>query len=378
MSLLSHESDSVPSRFADGIEFEETFPERAADPADAPAPAAQPPRLTVVRPEPEPEPAPVPPAMLVERQEMQAGANADALYEEQLERRLREAEELVTRTIERMRLDEEHRLIEWVRGRREEEERRIAAWAEERRAALERSLQQRASSEDGLARRIEDMLVEWEGRFEQRLEQRRLDDERMAERRRITDEERLRAWRGELEQALADRFAQRRFTDRAPLPNRNGELRSSVRDAIATATSARDVGRVLRDVLAEIARTSAFAVALHHTERDEVAYRYRVAADDELGALLRRDTLDDGPDSAAAHMDGWARAHRVLRVGARNATVHTAQLAVRDGEGTIGVVTLQIEGDGIVDALLARVADVVALAAPRLAALRASGSFRGV
>ena len=358
MSLLSNESDSVtPSSFADGIEFEETFPDEPAPQLAAPAPslaapAPATPRLSVVRAEPEGEQQP----------EAPAADASEAMYQEQLERRLREAEEVVTRTIEQMRIDEERRLVEWVRERREEEERRLAA---------------RASTEDGLARRIEDMLTEWQARFEQRLEQRRADEERVAERRRASDEERLRAWRAELEQALSERFSERLSTERAPLPDRNGELPSTVRDAIARAPSARDVGRILRDVLSEIAHTAAFAVALHHTERDDVAYRYRVASDDELGALLRRDTLDDGPESAAAHMDGWVRAHRAMRVGARNTTVHTAQLAVRDGEATIGVVTVQTEASAIPDALLARVGDLIALAAPRLGELRAAGSFRG-
>lgn len=354
---LSNESDSAtPPGFADGIEFEETFPDEPAaqvappPPAAAPAPAA-PPRLVVVRPEPEPEPSAEP---------APAADPVEAIYQEQLERRLREAEELVTRTIETMRLEEERRLAEWVRERREEEERR---------------LQQRASTEDGIVRRIEDMLVEWQGRFEQRLEQRRLDDERLAERRRVTDEERLRAWRAELEQALSEGLTQKRPADRAPSPGPS-ELRPSVRDAIATATSARDVGRILRDVLSEIARTAAFAVALHHTERDDVAYRYRVASDDELGALLRRDPLDDGPESAAAHMDGWLRAHHAVRVGARSTTIHTAQLAIRDADTTIGVVTVQTEASAVPDALLARMAELIALVAPRLGELRAAGSFR--
>ncbi|HEY6957927.1 MAG TPA: hypothetical protein VI814_03805 [Candidatus Limnocylindria bacterium] len=355
MSLLSKESDAVlPAGFSDGVEFEETFPEEPAAPAVAPAPVA-PPRLTLVRPAPEPE-------AQLEPTTAPVGDASEALYEEQLERRLRDAEELVTRTIETMRLEEERRLAEWVRERREEEERRLAA---------------RATTEDGLARRIEDMLTEWQARFEQRLEQRRLDDERMAERRRASDEERLRAWRTELERALSVRFADPRSADRAPLPDRNGELRTSVRDAISSATSARDVGRILRDVLSEITHTSAFAVALHHTERDDVAYRYRVASEDELGSLLRRDVLDDGPEGAAAHMDGWVRAHRAVRVGARNTTVHTAQLAIRDGEATVGVLTIQTEASAVPDALLSRVSDLVALAARRLADLRASGTFRG-
>lgn len=380
MGLLSNESVSLPtSGVAAGIEFEETFPDPAPAEAEAnvavsaspvttptphdPAPPAREaaPRLTVVRSEPEPDPG-----------------VSEAVYQDQLERRLREAETLVKQTIERMRLEEEQRLAEWVQQRRAEEEQRLAKWLEERRSAVERTMEQRKTSEDKLAGRIEDLLVEWQGRFEQRLEQRRIDDERVAERRRMSDEERLRAWRAELEQALTDRFSQRRFTDRAPLPDRNGELRSPVRDAIAMATSARDLGRILRDTLAELARTSAFALSVHHTQRDEVAYRYRVASDDDLGSLLRREPLDDGPTSAVSHMDGWVRAHRAVRVGMRNATVHTAQCAVRTDDRTIGVVTLHSEGVAIADAVLSRVTDLIDAAAPRLAELRAAGSYRGV
>lgn len=373
MGLLSNESVSLPaSGVADGIEFEETFPDpgaaEAAAPGSAAAQVASPvversaPRLTVVRAEPEPEPA------------HDAG---EAVYQDQLERRLREAETLVKQTIERMRLEEEQRLADWIAQRRAEEEQRLARWVEERRTAVERSMEQRKTGEDKLAGRIEDMLVEWQGRFEQRLEQRRIDDERMAERRRQSDEERLRAWRAELEQALTERFAQRRFTERASLPDRNGELRSPVRDAIASASSARDVGRILRDMLAELARTSAFALSLHHAQRDEVAYRYRVASDDELGALLRRDALDDGPASAVAHTDGWIRAQRPVRVGTRNVAVHTAQCAVRADGRAIGVLTLQSE-EPIADSLLARVGDLVSAASARLAELRGAGSYRGV
>ena len=366
------------SGFADGVEFEETFPEplavdaSPASAASAPAPAAAP----VATPAPQVAPraaAPHAPRLTVvpnaARQE-----TSEALFEEQLDRRLREAEAMVKETIERMRIDEEQRLTDWVQERRAEEERRLAKWADERRAAVDRSMEQRTTHADDLSERIQSMLIEWQDRFEHRLEQRRIDEERLGERRRISDEERLRGWRAELERALSARFSQ---ADRAPLPDRSGEVRATLRDAVASATNARDVGRILRDVLSELAHTAAFALALHHAGRDEVAYRYRVAADDELGTLLRRDALDDAPESAVAHMDGWARAHRTVRVGARNATVHTAQLALRVADTTVGVLTLQSEGEAIADNVLSRVTDLAALAAPRLAELRDHGSFRG-
>jgi hypothetical protein len=366
---LSNDSVNMPSSsFADGIEFEETFPEsaetvtpepmpapvRAAAPAPARVQSPAPPRLTVVRNEPDAEPI-------------------GSVFQDQLDRRLREAEALVKQTIASVRLEEEKRIAEWVRTRRDEEERRLGKWADERRASVERSIDQRSTTADNVVQRIEEMLFDWQQRFEERLDQRRMDDERLAERQRLSDEERLHAWRSELESALTQRVAR---TDRAAKPVRDLD-RNPVRDAIATAASVRDIGRILRDVLAEMAHTAAFALSLHHGGRNEVAYRYRVATDDEVGTLLRRDALDDGPESAAAHMDGWVRAHRPVRAGARNATVHTAQLAMRVNESTVGVITLQSEGEPIADSVLRRMAELAVMAAPRLIELRDTGAFRG-
>lgn len=307
------------SSFADGVEFEETFPEVLAA----------------------------------------AGSSA-------------------TETIDRMRDEEARHLAEWAQDRRAEEERRLAQWVTERRTAVERSLEDRSAHADGLAERLQRMLVEWQDRFEQRLAEHQFEVQRLAEQRRIGDEERMQQWRAELEQALTERFAQRQAAERAPLPHRNGELRLSLRDRIEAATSARDVSRVVREVLAELARTSAFALSVHHADRDEVAYRYRVASDDDLGALLRSDTLDDGPQSAAAHTDGWTRGQVTMRVGSRNVTLHTAQLAIRAGDTTFGVLTLRTEKDAIADSILAKARDLVVLCAPHLAALRDNGSFRSV
>jgi hypothetical protein len=367
---LSNDSVNLPSSgFADGIEFEETFPESteatAPEPMPAPvhagAPASAPARVQ----------SPAPPRLTVVRNEPDAQAT-ESVFRDQLDRRLREAEALVKQTIESVRLEEEKRIAEWVRTRRDEEERRLAKWSDERRASVERSIDQRTTTSDGVVQRIEEMLFDGQQRFEERLDKRRMDDERLAERQRLSDEERLQAWRGELESALTQRFAR---TERDAKPARDLD-RNPVRDALETAASARDIGRILRDVLAEMAHTAAFALALHHVGRD-VAYRYRVATDDEVGTLLRGDSLDDGPQSAAAHMDGWVRAHRPFRASARDATVHTAQLALRVNETTVGVVTLQSEGEPIGDNVLRRVAELAVMAAPRLIELRDSGSFRG-
>ena len=150
-----------------------------------------------------------------------------------------------------------------------------------------------------------------------------------------------------------------------------------VHQSIAGAASARDVGRIMRDVLTELATTCSFALSLHHRERNEVAYRYRVASEDELGAFLRRETLDDGPDSTVARMDGWVRSHRPVRIGTRDTVVHTAQCPVRLDDATIGVLTLQSEGESLAESVLATVAELLAVAAPRLAELRETSAFRG-
>ena len=321
------------SNFADGIEFEETFPEA-----------------------------------LLQAPAIETARGASVAH----------TEPSAKHTLERMRTKEEEHLAEWVQDRRAEEERRLAEWVTERRTAVERSVQERTAQTDGLAERLQRMLVEWQDRFEQRFAEHQFEVQRLAEQRRISDEERMGQWRAELEQALTERFAQRPATERALLPDRNGEIRMSLRDRFAATTSARDAGRLMRDVIAELARTSAFALAVHHADRDEVAYRYRVASDDDLGALLRSDTLDDGPQSAAAHTDGWTRGQVTMRVGPRNLTLHTAQLALRAGDATVGVLTLRTENDAIADSILARVRDLLALCAPHFAALRDNGSFRSV
>lgn len=296
MGLLSEQSTGGSS-FADGVEFEETFPELSVETADPFAHVGQNPVAADTR------------------------ASAAEL-EAQLDRRLRDAEARVKAT-------------------------------------------------------IEEMLNEWQMRFERRLDQRRHDDEQAAAKRRADEDERLRAWRNELETALSARFAERHAAERAQLPDRNGEVRVSLRDTIASAPSARDVGRLVRDLVTEITHTTTFALAVHHATSDEVAYRYRVAADSELGLLLKGEVLDDAPQSPAAHNDGWLRAHRTVRLSGRNVSVHTAQLALRADEKMVGVLTLQSEGDAIADSLLARIADAAHSAAPRLATLRDSGSLRG-
>ena len=346
MGLLTQETVTVSgSGFADGIEFEETFPDAL------PTSLTQPAKAFASRMRPD---APAPKSL--DRPSAPARDATDAIFQERLDRRLREAEAMVKQTIERMRLDEEQRLAQWVQDRRAEEHRRLAAWVDERRAAVEHSAQQRATDADGLAERLHQMFVEWQDRFEQRFEQRHAD----------------------LERTLTERFTHREVAERAALPDRNGELRADLRDSFANATSARDVGRILRDRLAELTRTSAFAVAVHDASRDEVAYRYRIASDDELGALLRRDALDDGPLGAAANSDGWTRAQRTVRVGQSNVTVYSAQHAIRAAGGTIGVVTLQSEGVAIADSILSKIFEVAALSAPRLAALRDFRQFKGV
>jgi len=336
---LSDESVTLPvSSVSDGIEFEETFPEAQTEPVAEPTPAPQPaPRLSVVRPEPAAEPT-------------------ASQFQEQLERRMAEAEALVKQTIERLRRDEDKRLTEWIQSRREEEGRRLARWADEQRATTPR-LERRAIRDD-VVTRLEEALREWQERFE--------------ERQRISDEERRRAWRTDLERALARQLP---VGEHVVAPARAD--RSPLASAVAAATSARDLARIVHGAGAETTKTSAFALALHQEGSEDVVYRYRLAVDDEVGTFLRAEVLDDSAASPVAHADSWLRAQRVARVGTRNVTVHTAQLAIRAADRTIGVLTLQTEATPIADTALPRIAELVRLVAPRLAELRDAGNFRG-
>jgi hypothetical protein len=332
MTVLTEETVTMSgSGFTDGVEFEETFPQALADVSEDHDLAAG-----VSRP---------------------ATAAVDAAilgqFHDQLEQRLREAESMVKQTVERMRLDEEQRLVEWVQERRAEEERRLAKWAEDRRAAIERSIQER-------------------------ITRRNAEEARLAQSRRASDETRLAKWRADLEDALKVRTARPQSIPPAALSDEDAELRASLRDAVAATTSARDVGRALRDAVAEVTPTVAFALAVHQRDRDEVVYRYRVASDDELGNVLRRDSLDDGPGSAVASTSAWSRSQSGVRTSSRSVTVHTAQHAVRDGDRTIGVVTLQTEDEPIASSVLERVDDLVRLCAPQLSGHRDNGSFRSV
>src|SRR3954468_10380342 len=184
MGLLSHETDSHGgAAYAEGLEFEETFPEASV--------ATEAPRLTLVANEHA--------SVANDRGSAANAARPDGIAD-QIDRRLREAEDLVKDTVERLRLEEERRLMA----------------------------------------RIEEMFTEWQARFEHRLDQRRAEEERSAEKRRLSDEERLRTWRRELEQSLIARFRES-DTQRAPLADRTGETRVSLREAIASARTARDV-----------------------------------------------------------------------------------------------------------------------------------------
>src|ERR1700704_3269012 len=89
---LSNESVNMPSSsFADGIEFEETFPESAAAATPEPMPAP-----VHVAPEPAPlRVSPPAPRLTLFQAEPDADPVNESLFQDQLDRRLREAEALV-------------------------------------------------------------------------------------------------------------------------------------------------------------------------------------------------------------------------------------------------------------------------------------------
>ncbi|HUQ42589.1 MAG TPA: hypothetical protein VM052_08815 [Candidatus Limnocylindrales bacterium] len=220
----------------------------------------------------------------------------------------------------------------------------------------------RAQEDGRLAETLKKMLHEWQADFEERFDKRR----------------------AEALAAIAELIAQIPARDVAPAAPATPVAPvappvaplADPSDVLRHAATARDLGRTMRDLLAGVAETCGFALALHHRERDEVVYRYRVASDDEVGVAVRGETLDDGPESSAAHSGEWSTSHRTLRIAGRNVAVHTAQRAITANGMTLGVVTLQHDGAALTDDALATVHKLTVIAAPRLAELRETGSYR--
>lgn len=289
------------------------------------------------------------------------------------------------RIVER-RAEEERRFIqiitEHLTARAAEQEEMLLELARAATARLERKLVDRRAT-------AERELEEWRSAELARVE-RALRDEVMHA------EERIERHRREVERDLTERLARLRdgtfgrtsevgseaaataggsedTTERAAIVGR-------ARSALAGADTARDLGRALRDAVSSLVHASAFAIVLFHPTHDEVAYRYRVSAEDELSIALGGQPVDKSRDIDAVRSDRrYSTFVRTVRVGtADEHTVAVAQIPLRDDSGVpIGIATLQTSAaEGFAEADLAVVADLIVAAAPRFAEARRLRRFR--
>jgi hypothetical protein len=148
--------------------------------------------------------------------------------------------------------------------------------------------------------------------------------------------------------------------------------------ALAAVEDARGVGRILRDAMNEVSEASAFAVALFHFDRPEVAYRYKVVGVDAAASELGKQPVDDSPTCfAVRNAERWHAFDRAVSVGGERRRVTVLQVPLMDAKDSIGVVTLQTfrEG-GFAPGELDLIAAIVNATAPAFAKARAAGRFQ--
>ena len=153
---------------------------------------------------------------------------------------------------------------------------------------------------------------------------------------------------------------------------------AQVSAAVSTVADARAVGRILRDAMNEVSEASAFAVALFHIDRPEVAYRYKVIGVDAASGELGKQTVDDSPSCyAVRNAERWHAFDRAVTVVAERRRVGVLQVPLNEGNDSIGVVTLQTfrEG-GFAQGELELIASIVQATAPAFAQARAAGRFQ--
>jgi len=148
-------------------------------------------------------------------------------------------------------------------------------------------------------------------------------------------------------------------------------IEARTRSALAQAGSVREMGPILRDAVRPLAGASAFAIVLFHPTHDEVVYRYRVGAEDELSVALGAQPVDESRDIEAVRSERpYSTFVRTLRIGeADERTVSVAQIPLCDEGGvSIGIATLQTSApDGFREEGLAVVAGLIRDAASRFA-----------
>jgi hypothetical protein len=153
---------------------------------------------------------------------------------------------------------------------------------------------------------------------------------------------------------------------------------AQVERAVAVVDDARAVGRILRDAMNEVSEASAFAVALFHADRPEVAYRYKVVGVDTASSELGKQPVDDSPTCfAVRNAERWYAFDRTVTVVGERHRVGVLQIPLDEGHDAIGVVTLQTfrEG-GFAKSELELVASVVRATTPAFSRVRAAGRFQ--
>jgi len=148
--------------------------------------------------------------------------------------------------------------------------------------------------------------------------------------------------------------------------------------AVALAGDARAIGRVLRDAMNAVTEAAAFAVALFHADRPEVAYRYKVVGVDVASSEVGRRPVDDGPACDAIRGGRpWHVFERIIPVGSEERPVAVVQVPLRDGGAPIGVVTVQtLRAGGFGQPELELIAAIVDATGAAFAAARAAGRFQ--
>ena len=155
-------------------------------------------------------------------------------------------------------------------------------------------------------------------------------------------------------------------------------IAAQIRSAVAAVSDARSIGRILRDAMNEISEASAFAVALYHTDRPEVAYRYKVVGVDTASSELGKQPVDDSPSCfAVRNAERWHAFDRTVTVAGERRRVGVLQVPLTIGAEAFGAVTLQTfrEG-GFAGGELELIAAIVAATTAGFAQSRAAGRFQ--
>jgi len=156
------------------------------------------------------------------------------------------------------------------------------------------------------------------------------------------------------------------------------QIAAQIGSLVSAVDDARAIGRILRDAMNEVSEASAFAVALFHADRTEVAYRYKVIGVDPASSALGKQPVDDAPSCfAVRNAERWHAFDRTVVVGDERRRVGVLQVPLSDGTDAIGVVTLQTFRDGgFAKGELELIAAIVNATAPGFAQARATGRFQ--